>query len=268
LSRLAALEPNESNINHVNAIRGMALACRLPLQEFLSKIEQYEKTLGPWARNSFSSASRKAKWAVFVSDEVKKIRAIVAAKTISINLLLAAHTSESVSTLESRGSTRHSELLGNIAEHSARLRSLSNAIGEVKEGVTLSQQALSGELGGIKTQLRTEFLHYHSQLLGEVSKAQQSLLDLQYLGAQNLELFRTFPEEVRCLLQTANRANMEMYNVLLAIQGQVAPSPSLLSSSNIEFEDGLGIIRHLPYEWFKHWEVSCPPFRFLLIAED
>ena len=46
LSRLASLEPTESNVNHVNAIRGIALACQLLLRDFLSNIERYEKTIG------------------------------------------------------------------------------------------------------------------------------------------------------------------------------------------------------------------------------
>jgi hypothetical protein len=45
LSRLASLEPTKSNINHVNAIRGIALACQFPLREFLSNLEEYEKTM-------------------------------------------------------------------------------------------------------------------------------------------------------------------------------------------------------------------------------
>lgn len=99
LQRLSALEPTEDNVAHVNAIRGMALACQLPLQEFLKKLEKYEDSLGPWVegpgmgRTAFRCAGRKARWAVSFSQEVEKLRTLVAAKQISINLLLAMHTS-------------------------------------------------------------------------------------------------------------------------------------------------------------------------------
>lgn len=94
LQHLEALEPTEDNLSHVNAIRGMALACQLPLRDFMVKLARYEKSLGPWTdRTTFRGASRKAIWAIEFSGEVEKLRALVAAKQISINLLLATHTS-------------------------------------------------------------------------------------------------------------------------------------------------------------------------------
>ena len=94
LKHLEVLEPTEDNIGHVNAIRGMSLACRLPLREFMEKLERYEPTLGPWSeRTSFRSASRKTRWAVSFGHEVERLRALVVAKLISINLLLATHSS-------------------------------------------------------------------------------------------------------------------------------------------------------------------------------
>lgn len=94
LQHLEALEPTEDNIGHVNAIRGMALACRLPLQEFMIKLEKYESSLGPWAeRRSFRTAPRKAQWAISFRPEVEKLRTLVAAKQSSINLLLAVQCS-------------------------------------------------------------------------------------------------------------------------------------------------------------------------------
>ena len=94
LRHLEVLEPTEDNVSHVNAIRGMALACQLPLREFLTKLERYESSMGPFApKQSFRGAGRKAKWAVAVARDVEKLRALIAAKVISINLLLATHSS-------------------------------------------------------------------------------------------------------------------------------------------------------------------------------
>lgn len=94
LQHLVALEPTEDNVSHVNAVRGMALACQLPLREFMTKLERYESSLGPWVeRTSFRGAGRKARWASGFDGEVQKLRALVAAKQISINLLLSTHAS-------------------------------------------------------------------------------------------------------------------------------------------------------------------------------
>ena len=94
LRHLEALEPTKDNLGHVNAIRGMALACRLPLQDFMLKLERYDESLGPWSyRSSVRSAGHKARWAFSLREEVDKLRALVAAKQISINLLLTKHCS-------------------------------------------------------------------------------------------------------------------------------------------------------------------------------
>ena len=94
LSHLEALQPNEDNIQYVNAIRAMAMACKWPLQEFLSKLSLYENSLGPFAKaQPFRRAAHSARWGVSFVEEVEKMRALVAAKHISINLLLAMETS-------------------------------------------------------------------------------------------------------------------------------------------------------------------------------
>ena len=94
LQHLRALEPTEDNLHHINAIRCMALACQLPLSDFLVSIERYESSLGPWSKQTvLGSASHKVKWALSITEQVEKIRALVAAKNISINMLLATHSS-------------------------------------------------------------------------------------------------------------------------------------------------------------------------------
>jgi hypothetical protein len=94
LNHLESLQPSASNANHVNAIRGMAFACQLPLQEFLSKLQAYEASLGPFSQQSaIRSARAKTKWAIYMVKEVEKLRALIAAKVISIQLLLSMHAS-------------------------------------------------------------------------------------------------------------------------------------------------------------------------------
>ena len=97
LEHLQALEPDDAaNANHINAIRGVALACQIPLHEFLNKIQRFEASLGPFSRAkklSLSATGRKSQWSLFLSSEVTKLRAVVAAKVMSINLLMGIHIS-------------------------------------------------------------------------------------------------------------------------------------------------------------------------------
>lgn len=94
LQHLEALEPTDDNAGHINAIRGMALACRLPLLDFMTKLETFDTSLGPWGhKGAFANVGRKTRWAVSFGEEVKKLRALAAAKQISISLLIAMHCS-------------------------------------------------------------------------------------------------------------------------------------------------------------------------------
>lgn len=69
--------PDAINVKHLNAIRGMALACQLPLGDFFSKIRKYEATTGVFAPPSMRGAANTAKWAVFIREEVEKLRTLV-----------------------------------------------------------------------------------------------------------------------------------------------------------------------------------------------
>ena len=58
LRHLEALEPTEDNISRVNAIRGMALTCQLPLNCFLHKLEKYEASMKPIVSQGFKLVIR------------------------------------------------------------------------------------------------------------------------------------------------------------------------------------------------------------------
>ena|SRR5579862_4674727 len=89
LLQLEALKPSDENVGYVNAIRCLALACRHLLEAFLTKIKKFENSLGVQStRNRLMSSQRKAQWAVFMSAEVPKLRAVFVAKVLSIQTLL------------------------------------------------------------------------------------------------------------------------------------------------------------------------------------
>ena len=91
LEQLRDLPPSASvSQNHFNAVRGMALAVQIPLQEFLDKIEKF-KIAFESPKSHFSElrkAGRKAQWAVWMQEEVNKIRSVVTMKIVTISVLL------------------------------------------------------------------------------------------------------------------------------------------------------------------------------------
>lgn len=92
-------------------------------------------------------------------------------------------------------------------------------------------------------------------LSSATSLLQSSVMSLRGLGEQVTRFISTFPTEIRDLLQKILRTNLQIYWLLLRSQNTVSASPSLLCQSNIQFEDALGRVKALPFEWFRHWEV-------------
>ena len=91
LGLLEPLRPADGSVSHINAVRGMALACHRPLQEFAKKFESYEPTLGVGSsKGIFIRGVKKVQWDVLAEEEVAKFRGIVAAKVHNITLLLGA----------------------------------------------------------------------------------------------------------------------------------------------------------------------------------
>ncbi len=211
LTRLAALEPTESNLHHVNAIRCMALACQYPLREFLASIRKYEDAMGPIASGGIRSAARKAKWGVWVADEVKKVRAVISAKVISVNLLLATHASETLSRMEASSSTQHRELLQILEEQQVQMGKIIAEINDAKRDVMASHKAAANEAHASSAELQrtlddvsnntTSIVHQLSGLCIGLASAQSSLMSLRDLGSQIMAFLRTFPAELRHLLQ-------------------------------------------------------------------
>lgn len=249
LQQLEAFEPTEDNARHVNAIRGMALACQLPLRDFMVKLEKYEASLGPFAdRKSFRGVGRKARWATAFSADVEKLRAMVAAKNTSINLLLAMHSSQSLSRIEVRGKKEHTYLMTKVAEHRAALEQVQHHLINIEENMTNADHVYNARLNAISD---------------KVGETQQSVLSLRGIGEQISALLRSFLLEMRDLLQGILQSNWHIYQILLQIQHNPPKSPTGLLDSNIKFEDAMGDRRELPYDIFRHWE----PFEGYLRAQ-
>ncbi|ERF68437.1 hypothetical protein EPUS_03755 [Endocarpon pusillum Z07020] len=249
LQQLQALEPTDDNFAHVNAIRAMALACQLPLREFMTKLEKYESALGPFAeRSSLSGGARKAKWAVSFAKEVERLRVLVAAKCISINMLLASHTSQTISQLSSRSKKEHEDLMTDVTDTRAGVNRLSEELGH------LSNDLLKADTAG-REKLEAVF--------AKADATQASIARLRSLGEQVMGYVGQFPKEIREFLRTILQSNWQIYRVLLQVQQNISHSPTGLLDSNIKFEDALGEYKELPYEYFRHWE----PFEGFLRAQ-
>jgi len=143
---LAALEPTESNISHVNAIRRTALASTLPLQEFLSKLERFDNSMSPFSKKTLGRAGRQVQYAVIMTEEVKKIRAMIYGNVISINVRLATHASESLSRTESRLSINQQDLVKKFEETRNEMANIIKNIAATREDINKSQEETRQEM--------------------------------------------------------------------------------------------------------------------------
>lgn len=83
----------------------------------------------------------------------------------------------------------------------------------------------------------------------------RSLISIRRLGDQIVSHLNAFPGKIQGLLQAILQSNIKSYQMLLKLQKDIPPRPTNILESNIRFEDALGEVRYLPYEYFQHWEV-------------
>lgn len=178
------------------------------------------------------------------------------------HLLLKVSSSETISELESRNREQRSSLLSEIVRIRSSLAQLSDDVQEVKQ-VTAQRSTVSTNdtLGAVHCQM-DEFTESTNSRLDSISSStkslQTSVLSLRDIGQQVINFLETFPKEIRELLHKILQMNFQIYSLLLHSQSNIGTSPTLLLESNIRFEDALGRVRELPYQWFRYWEASFP----------
>ena len=170
--------------------------------------------------------------------------------------------------MESRGKREQNELMAMIVEHRAGTDHVLRGVQELqhktlqaqlesKDGAT-GQSRMTAELRD-EVRALSDNTACSNRRLNDISSAtssiQTSIMSLRDLGEQVTRFMSTFPAEIRGLLQKILRTYLEIHWLLLRSHNSVSASPSLLCQSNIQFEDALGRVKGLPFEWFRHWEV-------------
>ena len=236
LGLLQKLEPSTTeDTNHVNAIRGMALACQFPLRDFLTKMEEYDRALDLFVdRTTLRTASKKVKWAVKMEDEVQKFRTVVAGKISSINLLLQIYAVKT-SQYQDRERRADSERLLTLLEtHAAEQRVQSDRIlsrvdvleSSVRESETSSSEMKSG------------------------------IFSIRNIAEQMSAYIRCFPTGLEQFLKTIIQASLTEHQQQLNIQVEIPNVLGDRQDSDIVLFDALDRKVNLSYEQFRYWEVS------------
>lgn len=80
--------------NHLNAVKAMALTIRLPLTDFLGKLEKFQLLRDKTREGGMKMRKTKLKdqWATMMQAEVVKMRAVLTMKIVTISVLLTLPT--------------------------------------------------------------------------------------------------------------------------------------------------------------------------------
>ncbi|KAL8714822.1 MAG: hypothetical protein Q9220_001335 [cf. Caloplaca sp. 1 TL-2023] len=220
----------------------MALACQIPLRNFLTKLEKYNASMNPFTTGfSFRSAAHKAKWALFLNEDVLKLRNLIAAKVLSINLLLTTQVWKTVCHIEGRAKENDQ----GVAE---KLTGQRHQLDRVEAGINDLDQRLAREQTATNQKI--------SDLGATTTTSNAAILSLRDISGYISTFLASFPQEFRGFIQRVLQDNWNMYQVLLQIRDRIPAQPTTLIDSNIKFEDALGRTKELPYEFFRHWEVD------------
>ena len=92
-------------------------------------------------------------------------------------------------------------------------------------------------------------------LSSEVHATRAAVMSLRDVGQQAMRFVSMFPLEMHGLLQKILQSNWQIYQMLLTLQKSLGQAPTSLLDSNIKFEDAMGELSELPYEYFRYWEV-------------
>ncbi|KAJ4579705.1 hypothetical protein HRR86_003057 [Exophiala dermatitidis] len=251
LETLQALQPTEQNITHLNAIRCLALTCQVPLAAFLERLQKFEEKLGPFAKDSVRGALRKSQWALQMGEQVRKFRATIAAKVLSLTLLLSVHNTEILGKVAAQTSRELPQLASKLDSMSSEQTSLGSSITD--------QTNKLQQVNDSQTKLHESFNDNTQQIVAKLDEARESnksishaVMSLRQNWVQALARFSALPQELRDILRRTVAYNFAIYGAVRTMQDQLSCSPHLQVQDNILFEDVLGRSKLLPYEFFQH----------------
>ena len=82
-----------SKTQHADSLQSLALSCQRPPRDFLERIGRFKASLDAKTSQSLLlRAPRKMQWGVFIASEIPKLRSIVAAKILALQLLLQLYS--------------------------------------------------------------------------------------------------------------------------------------------------------------------------------
>ncbi|KFY91374.1 hypothetical protein V498_05511 [Pseudogymnoascus sp. VKM F-4517 (FW-2822)] len=180
--------PANTRCPSLESIKYTALSCRLPLEQFLGKIQKYDRALGIWAgeANPVKNTADKLRWAFREKDEINKLQSYLNIHIGTINILLAEHGLERMNLASEKGELHQLHIR-------ERLENTNSIMERIKDSVIAQAIVAQNNTSMLTTLFRMVSGELHSSLksLGEmvakvcVSTQQIYTVVLEIRGALN-----------------------------------------------------------------------------------
>jgi hypothetical protein len=269
----------------------MALACQIPLQQFLNKISKFDQRLGITnvGDQRFRGFHRRIQWRLAYKDEVKALRTKLGSHIATISLLLMTQAVSSITTAEHDRAeaacglqekilayrrlledvhTGVDSSLAHQLETKGQLERQADAIDALDRKADQTIQQLRDEhnlIQEVKSMALTTEECTRSVLaitIGTLSQATRGLLTLRDIAIQlyNLVAMITkFTVEMQESIASLMRQFARIHSILNTLQRSLA---TRICPPIVQFTDALGETLALPYQMCLRWKT----FRLMLNA--
>lgn len=124
--------PQNESTPLVAEIRQAVMMCRVPLQEFLDKVQGYEGSLGAGkSQGKLVDWGKRAQWMMGKKEEeVGRLRAVLGVHVGSINMMLARQGVEMLESAAREAGARHRSLQGRLEESQTAITAVGDALSE------------------------------------------------------------------------------------------------------------------------------------------
>lgn len=128
LQHLDKLQTKSGSSSSLDSIKYAALSCCRPLEQFLDKIQRYDRSLGVWAKNtgSLKGTLDKVRWAFGQRDEIHKLQSYINVHVGTINILLAEYGLEKISLASDKAEADQQDIQRRLDDTRGLLRQISD----------------------------------------------------------------------------------------------------------------------------------------------
>lgn len=142
----------------LDSIKYAALSCRRPLEEFLGKIQKYDKSLGMWGKDGvITSTANKLRWGFGQKEEVRKLQNYLNIHVATINILLAEHSLEKMDLVSDKVAAHELHIRERLESTRAIIEKISGSLATQVLVVESTQNMLTRLFGMISGEFKTSW---------------------------------------------------------------------------------------------------------------